>query len=82
MKWVEGPKLPGYLSSPQSVNPDESTLLLVGGLDYLAGYYTNNILSFNVDSWAWQTLPGKIKLGDGMAYYGIGATWILDDDQC
>ena len=75
-QWSEGPSLPRTFSHAPSVNPDPSTLILVGGLDSTAGYFRDDMLSLNTQEMKWEVLPGKIDRDDngGMAFYGISAT--------
>merc|ERR1719495_223949 len=70
--WVEGPPLIRAFSYNPSVNPDDSTLMLVGGLDSTAGYFRNDMLSLNVEKMQWEGMPGKIDTqGTNMTFFGI-----------
>ena len=72
-QWSEGPSLPRTFSHAPSVNPDPSTLFLVGRLDMTAGYFRDDLLALNTRDMRWEVLPGKID-SNRIAFYGLAAT--------
>jgi len=83
-QWVEGPALPRMFQEGGSVNPDDQTFILAGGLsDHSKPWKPqppnfSDVFQLDVESMKFVPMPAKLKRP--RAYFTM--TWMMDQDQC